>query len=586
MMMRFLRTFTRLPSGTLLLFLLGASVAMAGTRPKATAQTKFQQVGAAREVVLKDLPDLTAAEIAGFKQPPVHRNPHFTDAEYRAAKEAASHAGLGTRSADAANPLSPTARAQGTNTPGNFANFFGQNQGCNGSTWTPSDMGLAVGPKFIVQVVNECIAVMDKTGAIYKVTDLCHFVGLPPNDGTAGCFDPRATYDFVNNKFIVTIDHQDNAGNATIYVAASKTGNPLGGWIIHPIGRGPGLADFPTLGQTWGDFAANPSNSIVTVCDNFFGNTFFTDECLLLPKAALYAPGPFGFYFFFNFNLGGLLLDSIQPANVYEPGEKPRAQFAINTVNYDGTDGLCPDGADHGLVVWSFSNSVPQAGSPGPAASGIWTGCGSTSGYLFPGPADNAGFCSGCIETIDNRITGMVHYSAGKMFATIDTNNGGTSAVLGWTVQPFLDDNGGGCTGGFTNLCATLSDVKIDQEFCYDCGAGNLAEAFFGSIAPTPENNWTMYATFASSVFNLSPGQFYTSNRVTWETPFHDGGVFSCQNNAAYNQGRWGDYSAAAPDIPGVNHSPATWGSGMYIQPSGLWGTCISANAFVSDGDN
>jgi hypothetical protein len=90
-----------------------------------------------------------------------------------------------------------------------------------------------------------------------------------------------------------------------------------------------------------------------------------------------------------------------------------------------------------------------------------------------------------------------------------------------------------------------------------------------------------MYATFSNT--SISPGQFYTSNRVTWPTPFHDGGSFSCQNNASYS-GRWGDYSAAAPDIPGVKGTPATWGSGMYVRSSGLWGTCISANAYAGDG--
>jgi hypothetical protein len=172
----------------------------------------------------------------------------------------------------------------------------------------------------------------------------------------------------------------------------------------------------------------------------------------------------------------------------------------------------------------------------------------------------------------------MVYYSAGHLFATIDTANGGTSAVLGWDVRPFLDDNGGGCTGTFLNACPHITSATIEKEFCDYCGAGSFA-AFFGSIAPTPENNWTMFANFSNT--STSPGTFYTSNRVTWPTPFHDAGTFACVNNANYTQGRWGDYTAAAPDIPGTSNSPAVWGSGMYVQPSGAWGTCIAANKFV-----
>lgn len=572
-----LRNFTGLLCVAMLL--LCASAVMAGTRPEATAQSRLEQVGVGREVVLSDLPDMSPADIAGFKQVPVHRNPHMTDAQYQAAKEAASHASLGTRPEDRANQLAP--RAHVGDTPGNFIDFFAQGQGCNGLGWAPSDMGLAVSSAYVVQTVNECIAVYNKTGTLLKVTDLCTFIGLPPNSGGAGCFDPRVTYDFVNSKFIVTVDFFVSGGNGTIYVATSKTNNPTGLWTIHSFNRGPGIADFPTLGQTWGNYTSNPSNSIVTVCDNFFANSGgFYAECLLLPKKKLYATAGFTFNTFFAFTLGGDILDTLQPANVYEPGEKPRAQFAINSVNFNGTDGFC-SGGDHGVVVWSFSNSVPQTGSPGAKLSGFWTGCGSTSGYTFPGLADNGSFCSSCIDTNDNRISGMVHYSAGRLFPTINTNNGGRSAVLGWVVHPYLNDNGGGCGGAFLNLCATLSDVKIEQEFCYDCGGGSGLEAYYGSIAPTPENNWTMYATFSNT--GTSPGQFYTSNRVTWETPFHDSGIFSCQSNNAYS-GRWGDYSAAAPDIPGVKNAPATWGSGMYTAAGG-WGTCISANQFKSDGD-
>ncbi len=561
--------------------LMTASVVMAGTRPQATAQSRLEQVGVGREVVMSDLPDRSPSDIAGFKQSPVHRNPHFTDAQYQAAKEAASRAGLSTRPGDAAaNQLIP--RQHVGDTPGNFFDILGQSQGCNGLGWVPSDMGLAVGGGFVVQTVNECIAVYSTAGALLKVTDLCTFIGQVPNSGGAGCFDPRATYDFVNKKFIVVVDYFVSGGNGTLYVATSQTSNPTGLWTIHSFDRGPGIADYPTLGQTWGNFASNPSNSVVTVCDNFFANNGgFYSECLLLPKKKLFAAPGFSFNTFAGFNLGGLPLDTLQPVNVYEPGEKPRAQFAIQTLNFNGS-GFCGAGVpDSGVIVWSFSNSVPQAGSPGPIASGFWTGCGTTSQYTFPGAADNASFCSSCIETLDNRITGMVHYSAGRLFPTIDTNNGGTSAILGWAVHPYLNDNGGACTGAFTNLCATLSDVKIEQEFCYDCGGGHSGEAYFGDIAPTPENNWTMYATFSNT--GTSPGQFYTSNRVTWNTPFHDGGIFSCQANNAYS-GRWGDYSAAAPDIPGVKGVPRTWGSGMYTAAGG-WGTCISANAFKSDGD-
>jgi hypothetical protein len=419
-----------------------------------------------------------------------------------------------------------------------------------------------------VQVVNECLTVWNKTGGLLAgPKDLCGLFGLPANSGTHGCFDPRAMYDAQANKFVIMTSYQDSSGNTFILTGAAA--NPTGAWHSHKIARGAGLADYPTLGQT--AFLNNANNSVITVCDNFFGATF-TDECLFLPKKGVYGVLG-GFPVWNNFTLGGVIQNSMQPVNSYELSDNPRAQYVVNSVNDNG--GICnPAGSgESGLVVWAFSgNTAGQS-----HASGWFTGCGSTSLYSFPGSADDGTFCAACIETLDNRISAQTFYSQGVFYPSIDANNGGTSAVLGWRVYPYLDDNGQGCTGGV--LCPSITAMGIENEFCYDCGGGHSVEAWFGAQGPDAENDWTMFATFASQSSNISPGQFYASNRVSWLTPFHDSGIFSCQNNAAYGQGRWGDYAAVAVDDPGTNvkNIPAVWGSGMYIQPNGNWGSCIAA---------
>jgi hypothetical protein len=559
-----------------------ALTAQAGT-PQATAQSGTAQAGPGQEVVASQLPTMTADQMAGAKESPVARNPHFTDAGYQAAKIAASQATVGSRPLDAPNAMMPSNSGAdvASLTPGLKVNVLGQLQGCNGLGWTPSDMGLAVSPGFVVQTVNQCFSVYNKSGALLLgPIDLCTFFGRAPNSGVAGCFDPRAIYDYQRGKFIVIASFQFGTaqapGEGFIDIAASSTSNPTGTWIIHHLDMGAALPDYPTIGQTANN--NNTLNSVITVCTNLFGNNgSFTDLCSFLPKKKVYALAGFGFPVVFNFSLGGLLLNTLQPANVFETEENPRAQYAINSVNFNGTDGFCAGGADHGLVVWAFSDAT---GAQGVKFSGLWTGCASTSGYLFPGNADNAGFCASCIETIDNRITGTVHYASGRLYPSIDANNGGRSAVLGWVVRPFLSDNGAGCTGGVN--CATITGANIEQEWCYDCGGGNAAEAFFGAQVPTPENDWTMFATFSNTA--ISPGMFLSSTRVSFPTFPHDGGFFTCQNNAAYTQVRWGDYAAAAPDIPGKGNIPGTWGSGMFIQAgNGRWGTCISENR-PSDG--
>jgi hypothetical protein len=564
-MKRFLCTSSLLLAAVLVITFT-TQVLSASNRPQISAQQRTRQGdGPGGDVNMRDLPDLSAADRAVLRQTPSHHTPGMTEAQYQWAKSAASHSGMGPRSYDAArlqapkNPNADIARE----TPGAFLDFLGQSEGCAGTSWVPSDMGLAVSSKYIVQVVNECIAVYSKTGAVLAAPkDLCGIFGLAQNSGQIGCFDPRALYDAQANKFLVTASYKDNANNGWILTAAAA--NPTGTWHHHAIGFGPALADYPTLGQT--AYLNNATNSVFTMCTNLFGNNgSFTDECIFPSKAGIY--GTLGsFPAWFNFTLGGELQNSMQPVDSYELSDNPRAQYIVNSINDNG--GVCSGGGS-GLLIWAFSGNTAGQSHP----SGFFTGCGSTSTYNFPGQADNAGFCSQCIETLDNRISGKTFYSQGEIVASIDAWNGGSSEVLGWRIHPYLDVNGGGCTSGV--LCPNLTAVAVENQWCYGCGGGAGFSAFFGSQAFDPENDWTMFATFASS--SASPGQFYDTQRVSNLQPFIDSGFYSCVNNASYS-GRWGDYSAAAPDDPGTNpvNRAATWGSGMYVNGSGTWGTCIA----------
>jgi hypothetical protein len=573
-MKRFLCTSSLLLSAVLVLTFT-TQILAASTRPQLSAQQGVRQGdGPGRDVVMSDLPDMSAADMAVTRQIPLHHTPGMSEAQYQWAKSAASHTSEITRAQDAANFRVPPASQKAdvaSGTPGAFADFLGQAEFCaTGNGWVPSDMGLAVSSTYIVQTVNECIQVFNKTGgALIASKDLCGIFGLPVGAGHSGCFDPRVLYDAQANKFVVIASYYDLNNNGWILTAAA--GNPTGVWHSHKIFYGATLVDYPTLGQT--AYLNNPTNSVITVCANLFYNSgAFTDECIFPSKKGIYGTLG-GFPVWNNFTLGGVIQNSMQPVDSYELSDNPRAQYVINSVNDNG--GIChgAGGGENGLVVWAFSGNT--AGQT--HGSGWFTGCGSTSTYSFPGQADNAGFCSACIETLDNRISAKTFYSQGKIIPSIDDWNGATSAVLGWVIHPFLDVNGGACTGGVN--CPKITGVNVEKEWCYDCGGGNTVEAYFGAQAPDPENDWTLFATFSSRSdhFNTSPEQFYDTTRVSNIGTFIDSGSVSCSNNASYS-GRWGDYAAAAPDDPGSNpkNTAATWGSGMYVNGTGTWGTCIA----------
>jgi len=546
-------------SAALLALILASTILSASTQPQAKATKRTGQSDVGGEVNLRDLPDISVTDSYAAKESEDPRIPGMVLAPVSQRMVTLPEMG--------SHVMIPRG-GPGQDTPGAFIDFGAQSQGCNGLGWEPSDMGVAVGGKYVVQVVNECLSVYSEvTGALVAgPKDFCSLFGLAPNSGTNGCFDPRVLYDPQAGRFVITGSYHSTSNEGYILIASAA--NPTLAWVHHVIDQGSTLADYPTVGQT--AYYDNNNNSVVTVCYNsFFTSGAFFDVCNFYPKAKLYKAPAFGYAIWEDFTLGGVVQNSMQPADAYDLNAFPRAQFIVNSLNDGGAVCGAPE---TGLLLWAESNLTGGGGSH---ISGWFTGCGSTVGYSEPAPADNATFCSACIETLDNRITAKSFWTAGNIKVSIDVYNGYSSAALGWTITPTLDDNGQGCTSPYN--CPNITSVGIPQTFCYDCGAGQGAQAYFGAIATTTGGDWTQYATFSNN--GISPGLFYVANNVTWPSFPHDGGIFACVNDFSWS-GRWGDYNAAAPEEPGAHPKDvsAIWGAGMYLINTNTWGSCIAAN--------
>src|ERR1700724_2546507 len=116
----------------------------------------------------------------------------LSDAEYAAAKLRAAQ--LTISSAAASNLKAPTILRSAANSPSASAAFQGIDESC--SFVTPSDMAVAVGPTYELQVVNDCMAVFNRSGVLQAgfPKSLNTFFGLPANNFKTGRFtsDPRA----------------------------------------------------------------------------------------------------------------------------------------------------------------------------------------------------------------------------------------------------------------------------------------------------------------------------------------------------------------------------------------------------------
>jgi hypothetical protein len=164
-----------------------------------------------------------------------------------AAGRAASQANLNVKAVDAP-PLIKGRTTSTYNCIGNAA---------TGSA--PSDSHGTVGRSNYVEVTNVDVGIYPKNSCTrQRFVSLKSFFGITDINTTA--FDPRAIYDFVNDRYVVTAETRKTGSTDQFqYFAVSQTGNPLGAWTIYAIRLSSGTSffckkaltdfwDYPNLG--------------------------------------------------------------------------------------------------------------------------------------------------------------------------------------------------------------------------------------------------------------------------------------------------------------------------------------------------
>jgi hypothetical protein len=584
-----------------LAFMLAPQLAKAQQQPpQVTISTsRAQTFEPSEQVVLGNLAPISAAEIAVLSQvtPPAPRTP-FGPQQYATMKAAATNKANAGQTSGASGqvekPAASTAAGLGVSTP-SATGFSGLGSGCGQSF--PPDMALAVNQQFVLQVINGCVAVWDKTGVLQpgfpKSTNA--FFGDPPLSFAGGninneVFDPRALYDWVNNRFIVISSRcRGNCFTPTnisiIDIAVSQTSDPRGAWNLYHLNmvslgllNAGDLADFPTLGQ-------NRAGIYVSFNDFVGSSSFAGSVVLFLPKARMYAASAIG-----SFNVGSTNTDSVQPANVMNKADNPRAEFFVSSINF--LSGGCTGGCST-LAVFAASNVLDTTG-PGLEFTVVLQPTSST--FFFPPGAQQPGCTSGScpIDTGDVRVSGEVTYAAGALYAALTTNgtSGGAGAAryLWFKIQPFLNDNDSRCTGTFTNKCPEITGSQELNEVCNFCTSGfsSSGAQYYPTVQPDPEGNVTVVANFSDNTF-LFPGSGYSSVRVT-QTPgqMHEAGLTTLQlglslydTSSFTGQNRWGDYTATAPDLTSAT-SPAFWFAAESSKTATSYRTAIGRNAYTS----
>src|ERR1700687_764718 len=535
-------------------------------RMAATTQggsTSYEPV--AREVDLDALPTATAAELAHVTT--LRPRDGRTDAQYAAMKRQAALLG-GNRA-----PLSPGPAPSKSSTYLTVSNVFrGQGENC----CTPSDMALAVSPSWVVQFVNTSIAVYAKNGVLQAgyPKSATAFFGLPTGTYTT---DPRGFFDWTNNRFVfVMLTESSFSSNnvGRLMVAVSKTSNPTGGWNIFmfQVGATGAWPAYPTLGHDSNNWGKNATRGAIYIGINQFANNcnggFIQNYMFVIPKDAVYNGTGMYRMWFFNFNVGGTLVDPIQASKPAQPGDRPSASYWTNTFNILWN---CGAGCAN-MVIWSVNNVAAfTTGGALPTVAAVIVP--TTHTYFYPPSANQPG-APNSIETIDVRITGSMWYNAGRLFGSFETGvpNVPGAHPIWFEYHPILDGN--------SNITGASKEL---QEDCFFCGGqGTNGSAYFATLQPDPENNVIM--TYNYSDDNIYSEFAVNGCRVSLGDSVMNGPGFAFGiAGGLYNQFRWGDYSATAPDLT-FPSAPRMWASGM-TDNAGAWGTIISAQGYPKPPD-
>jgi hypothetical protein len=97
----------------------------------------------------------------------------------------------------------------------------------------PPHNALAVGPNYIVMAEGSLIEWTNLAGGAPTQQSVYQFFKPLGSSKTNALFDPRAVYDPINQRYIVTMDNIGSGGTiSNIDIAVSKTSNPNDGWYF------------------------------------------------------------------------------------------------------------------------------------------------------------------------------------------------------------------------------------------------------------------------------------------------------------------------------------------------------------------
>ncbi len=468
----------------------------------------------------------------------------------------------------------------------------------------PPDQGLCVGGDFVVEAVNNAMAVYSKNGTtLAGPTALSQFFGFTPEidrtTGFVGQFisDPKCYYDAQTNRWFLTELMQDNgtggSGRNFNVIAVSQTSNPTGSWSLFtfdvtddgqngtPNHAGcPCFGDQPLIGaDSYGFY----------ISTNEFGDGFNGAQVYAISKQQLVAAAEHNGSLpaVVSINAGAIpspdgaagLWYSVQPATSPKLGDEPNngTEYFLSALQFGDTGPL-----DNRIAVWAMTGTR-SLGGDNPNVS-LTVQVLSSEVYGQPNPAaqkagptplaTSIGASEELINTNDDRMNQVV-FADGLLWSGVNTiiGDGSRTGIAYFIVKPAWKD------GKLASHIAGQGYVSLEGQSVY-----------FPSIGVNAKGQAVMGFSFSGPKYFPSTGYVSLSEdgkagkvHVAGAGQLPDDGFSGYAAFGGPGFGRWGDYSAAVAGPDG-----SIWMAAEYIPNAprtqlANWGTFISR---VTPGSN
>jgi hypothetical protein len=494
-------------------------------------------------------------------------------------------------------------------------NFHDQRYANGGNQFSvePPDQGLCAGNGFVMESVNDVLAIYDQQGSkLVGPVDLNTFYGYPSAiNRSTGAFgpsitDPSCYYDAGTGRWfqiVLTLDRVGSssalAGTNHLDIAVSQTSNPTGAWNIyhlpvqnngtqgtpdHGCAGGFCLGDYPHIGAD--------ANAIFLTTNEFalFGSGFYGAQIYVISKWALVSGAASPNVVLFN---GG---DPSIPAPAFtvwpaissggqHEGARGGTEYLLSSdaVFYNS-------GTSTTLWLWSVSNTrlIDRA----PTALSLDVTPLTVQNYAVPtnlaqqkpgnAPLRDCFALTGCAPTYlgypnivystpralavgDSRMQ-QVTYANGKLWGTLDTDVLLADGSHGSGINYFVINPRSG--GLYANGTLALPDASLTY------GAAAVTKSGRGVIAFTlvgPSDHPS--AGYAGLDARMGAGDVHiaAAGKGPWDgftgIPYLGGG-----------RPRWGDYGAAAAD------GETIWTASEYIAQTCTLADYLTAPLFQCGG--